>query len=418
MATMLLASLLLLALMGADSRGPAAAIMIGAVVCCAASLGGDLLQDLKTGHMVGATPWKQQTALAAGVLVSVFVMAPILNLLLHAYGIGVPTPEHPHPLVAPQATLMASVAQGVFRGGLPWGMVGAGAAIGVAIIIVDEWLRRRGSSIRTPVLAVAVGLYLPLEVNTPIFAGGLIAWAAQRSVGKADSGAGNGTLFAAGLITGEALVGILLAVPIVFTGSTDVFSVPEAWRPGALAGLRSGGARRVHAVPDRRQIQAIGEEQCPPTSSRLCEFTNVTPSLKEYAQRSADLVHEHGGKYIVRSKPVEDVEGDKFAGKSMVIVEFPTMEQLQRLPQERGLPEEREAAAQGDRHLRHQRLRDAAAAQAIDQAFTTMKVPSVSATTVLSLARIARPVRIASRALRRTSRPSSRSVSPSSTGSR
>jgi putative OPT family oligopeptide transporter len=187
--------------------------------------------------MLGATPWKQQTALAAGVLVSVFVMAPILNLLLHAYGIGVPTPEHPHPLVAPQATLMASVAQGVFRGGLPWGMVSAGAAIGVAIIIVDEWLRRRGSSIRTPVLAVAVGLYLPLEVNTPIFAGGLIAWAAQRRVGKADSGAGSGTLFAAGLITGEALVGILLAVPIVLTGSTEVFSVPEAWRPGALAGL-------------------------------------------------------------------------------------------------------------------------------------------------------------------------------------
>ncbi len=237
MATMLLASLLLLLLMGVDPRGPAAAIMIGAVVCCAASLGGDLLQDLKTGHMVGATPWKQQTALAAGVLVSVFVMAPILNLLLQAYGIGVPTPEHPHPLVAPQATLMASVAQGVFRGGLPWGMVSAGAAIGVAIIVVDEWLRSRGSTVRAPVLAVAVGLYLPLEVNTPIFAGGLIAWAAQRRLGRADSGAGDGTLFAAGLITGEALIGILLAVPIVVTGSTDVFSVPEAWRPGPLAGL-------------------------------------------------------------------------------------------------------------------------------------------------------------------------------------
>jgi putative OPT family oligopeptide transporter len=237
MATMLVSSLLLLAMLGVDERGPAAAIMIGAVVCCAASLGGDLMQDLKTGQIVGATPWKQQVALAAGVFVSVFVMAPILNLLLTAYGIGVPTAEHPNPLVAPQATLMASVAQGVFGGGLPWGMVSIGAAIGVAIIMLDEWLRRRNASFRAPVLAVAVGIYLPLEVDTPIFIGGLIAWAVGRRLGREDSGAGPGTLFAAGLITGEALVGILLAVPIVLTGSTDVFAIPAAWRPGAVAGL-------------------------------------------------------------------------------------------------------------------------------------------------------------------------------------
>jgi putative OPT family oligopeptide transporter len=242
MATMLLASLLLLALMGADSRGPAAAIMIGAVVCCAASLGGDLLQDLKTGQLVRATPWKQQLALAAGVLVSVFVMAPILNLLLRAYGIGVPTETHPNPLVAPQATLMASVAQGVFRGGLPWGMVGAGAAIGVGIIAFDQWLLRRNAPFRAPVLAVAVGIYLPLEVDTPIFIGGLIAWLAQRRTGIQDTGAGAGTLYAAGLITGEALIGILLAVPIVLTGSTDLLSVAQALRPGALAGLLAAGA--------------------------------------------------------------------------------------------------------------------------------------------------------------------------------
>lgn len=238
MATMLVASLLLLVLLGDDSaQGPAAAIMIGAVVCCAASMGGDLLQDLKTGQLVGATPWKQQLALAAGVLVSVFVMAPVLNLLLQAYGIGTPTPEHPRPLVAPQATLMASVVEGVFHGGLPWGLVGTGAAIGVGIILVDEWLRRRGASFRAPVLAVAVGIYLPLEVDTPIFLGGLIAWAVQRRLRRADGGAGAGTLFAAGLITGEALVGILLAIPIVVTGSTELLAVPAGWRPGPLAGL-------------------------------------------------------------------------------------------------------------------------------------------------------------------------------------
>lgn len=238
MATMLLASLLLYALLGgADARGPAAAIMIGAVVCCAASLGGDLMQDLKTGALVGASPRRQQIALAAGVLVSVFVMAPILNLLLRAYGIGAPSAAHPDPLVAPQATLMAAVAQGVFRGGLPWGMIAAGAAIGVSIIAGDEWLRRRGSAFRAPVLAVAVGIYLPLEVDVPIFIGGVLAWLAGRRNRQADSGTGSGTLFAAGLITGEALVGILLAIPIVLSGRTDVLAVPEPWQPGALAGL-------------------------------------------------------------------------------------------------------------------------------------------------------------------------------------
>jgi putative OPT family oligopeptide transporter len=233
MATMLLASLLLLALMGEDSRGPAAAIMIGAVVCCAASLGGDLLQDLKTGQLVGSTPWQQQVALAAGVAVSMLVLAPILNLLLKAYGIGVPSADHPNPLPAPQATLMASVAQGVFHGGLPWAMVASGGLVGTAIIGIDDYLRRRQSPFRAPVLAVAVGIYLPIELSVPIFAGGLLAHLARARA----SGADHGTLFAAGLITGEALLGIALAIPIVVTGTTEFMAVPQAWQPGALAGL-------------------------------------------------------------------------------------------------------------------------------------------------------------------------------------
>jgi uncharacterized oligopeptide transporter (OPT) family protein len=116
-------------------------------------------------------------------------------------------------------------------------MVSAGAAIGAAIILLDEWLRRSGSSVRAPVLAVAVGIYLPLEVDTPIFIGGLVAWAVQKKLRREDSGAGAGTLFAAGLITGEALVGILLAVPIVIYSSTEVFALPDALRPGPVAGL-------------------------------------------------------------------------------------------------------------------------------------------------------------------------------------
>jgi putative OPT family oligopeptide transporter len=145
-ATILFSSLLLLWLMGDVDVGPAAALLIGAVVCCAAAIAGDNLQDLKAGYIVGATPWKQQVMQGVGVVSAVLVMAPILNLLLEAYGIGVPTAAKPGSLLAPQATLMASVAQGVFKGGLPWGMVAIGAAIGAVIILGTDF---RGWADRT-----------------------------------------------------------------------------------------------------------------------------------------------------------------------------------------------------------------------------------------------------------------------------
>jgi putative OPT family oligopeptide transporter len=229
-ATILLTSLLLLWLMGADAAaGPAAAIMVGAVVCCAAAIAGDNLQDLKAGYLVGATPWRQQVMQAAGVIAAVLVMAPILNLLLQAYGLGAPTPEHPNALLAPQATLMASVAEGVFGAGLPWTMVGIGVLIGAVIIAVDEYLKATQASWRAPVLAVAVGIYLPLELATAILLGGLIAHYARRrneaSGTDAVVGHRNGMLFASGLITGEALIGIAMAVPIVLSGNPQVIAL-------------------------------------------------------------------------------------------------------------------------------------------------------------------------------------------------
>jgi putative OPT family oligopeptide transporter len=236
-ATVLFSSLLLLWLMGDVETGPAAALLIGAVVCCAAAIAGDNLQDLKAGYIVGATPWKQQVMQGVGVVSAVLVMAPILNLLLEAYGIGVPTAAKPNALLAPQATLMASVAQGVFAGGLPWGMVAIGAGIGTVIIVADEILKARGSNVRAPVLAVAVGIYLPLELAVPIFAGGVIAHIAGRHAASDARGLRNGMLFAAGLITGEALIGILMALPIVLTGDANVLAVPESIRQGAGIGL-------------------------------------------------------------------------------------------------------------------------------------------------------------------------------------
>lgn len=244
-ATILFASVVLVFLLGRDSPiGAVAAIMIGAVVCCAAAVGGDNLQDLKAGYIVGATPWKQQLMLAIGAFSCALIMAPVLNLLAAAYGIGAPTPEHPNSLSAPQATLMASVAKGMFGGVLPWGMIAIGAGIGAVIIALDEWLKSRGAKFRVPVLAAAIGIYLPLELMVPIFLGGLLSHFVQRKHKVDDNNEEEkdrihrpGTLFSAGLITGEALMGIAIAVPIVVSGSADVLALPEAWRFNQWIGL-------------------------------------------------------------------------------------------------------------------------------------------------------------------------------------
>jgi putative OPT family oligopeptide transporter len=233
-ATILFAALVLLGFLGKESTiGPVAAVMIGAVVCCAACVAGDNLQDLKAGYLVGATPWRQQVMLAVGSISCAMVMAPTLNLLAKAYGIGVATPEHPHPLEAAQANLMASVAKGLFGGHLPWDMIGVGALIGVAVIIFDQILKAKKAPFRVPVLAAAIGIYLPLETMVPIFLGGLLNYLVTKTFGQGlteeqqEMRNRKGMLFAAGLITGEALMGILMAVPIVLAGRGDVMALPS-----------------------------------------------------------------------------------------------------------------------------------------------------------------------------------------------
>ena len=219
-ATIGLTALVLVPVMGGGHpAGPAAALLIGAVVCCAAAMGGDNLQDLKTGYIVGSTPWKQQIMQVVGVASAAVVIVPVLVLLQAKYGIGEVTAEHPHPLSAPQAMLMASLARGVFGGTLPWGSIGLGAAIGIVVILVDRRLAAHGSDFRMPVLAVALGMYLPLKLSAAILAGGVVAAVAKRRAGEpAAAGGSRGLLFAAGLVTGEALMGILLAVPIALSG--------------------------------------------------------------------------------------------------------------------------------------------------------------------------------------------------------
>lgn len=268
-ATILATALILLALLGSQldfgvdaeraGAAAAAAIVVGAMVACAAAIAGDNMQDLKAGQLVGATPYKQQIMQIVGVVASAVVIAPILSLLFNAYGMGGVFPrEGMNPeemLSAPQATLMQSVAEGVFAQNLEWTMIVIGGVIAIAIIIFDKVLEARESDFRAPVLAVAVGIYLPLELTVPIFIGGVIAWYAGKKIAERaekkgedpekaqELGERRGLLFSSGLITGEALIGIILAIPFAIRESTDALRiVPGSFAPyadwlGAIAGI-------------------------------------------------------------------------------------------------------------------------------------------------------------------------------------
>lgn len=199
-----------------------ATMAVAGVVCCATCTSGDVCQDLKTGHLVGATPFRQQWAEVIGVICASFVMAPVLGLLHNAYGIGTTEhlgPDHVgNPLEAPQAQLFASLMKGFFGDAeLPWGIIAAGAIAGLVIIVVDQLvLMPKKSKFRLFVMPVAVGMYLPLGLSMAILAGGLLAWFSGRAHTNPESrgrGHEKGVLLASGLIAGEAIAGVLIAIP-------------------------------------------------------------------------------------------------------------------------------------------------------------------------------------------------------------
>ncbi len=243
-ATVLSSSLLLATVLGAGlgstvavdgeraAAAAAVAVLVGAVVCCAAAISGDTMQDLKSGRLLGATPYKQQVMQLVGVLAAALTLAPVLSLLYNAYGLGgsFPRPgmDPAQTLAAPQATLMQAVAMGVFSRQLEWGMVSIGAVIAALVILLDWQLRRRQAAFRTPVLAVAVGIYLPVQLAAAIFVGGVTAHLAHRRHGRTAPRDQNGVLFASGLVAGEAIAGILLAIPFALAQRTDPLRVlPE-----------------------------------------------------------------------------------------------------------------------------------------------------------------------------------------------
>jgi putative OPT family oligopeptide transporter len=201
----LLAIAILLKFAGVSAAiGPRLAIMAGAVVCTAAAMAGDSLHDLATGYHVRATPRSLEIAVLFGAITSSFVMAPVLNLLIRGYGIsGTPT-AHAQALAAPQAFLMAKVAQGVFHGGLPLSMIASGAALAIILALLDWILERRGSAWRTPIMPVAIGLYLPFGLSVAILLGAIL----HLFVKAGDSETDRTILFAAGLVAGEALMGV------------------------------------------------------------------------------------------------------------------------------------------------------------------------------------------------------------------
>jgi len=232
----------------------ALAIIVCAFVGNALVMSSESAQVAKAGQMIGGTPWKQQIVLISCVIIGMAVLPLILKLLFNAYGIGGVFPhagmDHTQVLAAPQAGLMAAVVQGVITHHLPWGMVGIGAIIAVIGIIIDEILKAT-LGIRFPVLAVGLGIYLPLDASVPIVVGGILSYIVRRAVrarghglvGDSDDihvskGMQNALLLACGIVAGATLIGVILAVPFAIKQSADALRImPLAW--SNLAGVLS-----------------------------------------------------------------------------------------------------------------------------------------------------------------------------------
>ncbi|MDY6268026.1 MAG: oligopeptide transporter, OPT family [Selenomonadaceae bacterium] len=213
------------ALPGGEKFATATAIFTTSIIMAIACISNDNMQDLKTGYLVGATPWRQQVALLLGCVVGALVIAPVLNLLYEAYGFpgALPRPgmDPAQALAAPQAALMTTIAQGIFSSTLEWGYIYIGIGLGVVLVAIDQFLKHSTKSLCLPPLAVGMGIYLPPVVQTPLVVGAVLGYFLRKHLraqgGEEAEAAGNrrGTLFASGLIVGESIIGVLLAGVIV-----------------------------------------------------------------------------------------------------------------------------------------------------------------------------------------------------------
>ncbi len=218
-ATLLIATLLLKLSGSTGSQGMKGAIAIGTIICIAAAMAGDTSQDLKTGYILGATPKKQQIGEIMGSVVAAFAIGGVMILLDSAYGFGTDA------LSAPQATMMKMIIEGVMEGNLPWALIFIGAFIAIAIEIIG-----------ISALPVAIGLYLPLELSSAIMVGGLIRLVVEKKNKDAKDEAGQGILFCSGLIAGEGLLGVILAILAVL-GITDKMNISESFSTGPIGSI-------------------------------------------------------------------------------------------------------------------------------------------------------------------------------------
>ncbi len=242
-------SLLLVALLGRDSlmdpatrsTAIALALFTTAVVLSIATIANNNLQDLKTGQLVHATPWRQQWSLVIGCVVGAAVIPPVLDLLQHAYGFaGAPLDAGMDPnkvLAAPQALLMATLATGILAGELDWTMLGVGVAVGLGLVIIDEILKRTTEKMRLPPLAVALGIYLPVAATVPVSIGTFVALIADGKLAKKARATGEplekvaaapqrrALLLGSGMIVGESLLGVGNALIITLTGNQAPLAV-------------------------------------------------------------------------------------------------------------------------------------------------------------------------------------------------
>lgn len=248
LATLMLMSLVLMGLLGQHLQfathpelriiAIAFTIMVATVIS-AASISNETIQDLKAGHMLGATPWKQQVMLIIGVVISSALAPLILELLFQAYGIGGifprPNMNPANMLSAPQAGMLAALVQSTFNLNLPWPMLETGAVIGIICIAIDYQLRKVGRSL--PVLALGIGIYLPFDSSVPFIVGGLAYYFISKAMLKHNPDQSEddarftrhrGITLACGIVAGAALMGVVLAIPFAIAQSTDVLKISNA----------------------------------------------------------------------------------------------------------------------------------------------------------------------------------------------
>ncbi|HTC27642.1 OPT family oligopeptide transporter [Dyella sp.] len=215
------------------------ALFITSVVFAVAAIANNNLQDLKTGQLVDATPWKQQAALVIGVIAGAIVIPPVLDLLNHAYGfLGAPGVDPAHALPAPQAGLISALAQGVIQHNIDWNLIIVGALIGAGIIILDEVLGLAKTSMRLPPLAVGLGIYLPTSTTLMIVVGAIVGWYYDKRADrtpKAEATKQLGVLLASGMIVGESIIGVLVAAIVVFSGkATPLALVGDSFQNASI----------------------------------------------------------------------------------------------------------------------------------------------------------------------------------------